>query len=69
MAQYHSFLLRVWRSSRHARRQWSARLEGLQDGQHRQFTDLDALLTHLRGVLDPDARAGPGASTGPDPPS
>ncbi len=52
-------MLRVWRSSQPNGWQWSARLEGLQDGQHRRFADLDALLTHLRALLDPEAPSGP----------
>jgi len=63
MADYRSFMLRVWRSSRPNGRQWSARLEGLQDGQRLRFADLDALLAHLRALLDPEA------SSGPDPPA
>ena len=62
VADYRSYLLRVWRSSRTNGQQWSARLEGLQDGQHSQFTDLDALLAHLHVLLaatpDGPAKAG-----------
>jgi len=61
--QYESFLLRIWRGSRHDRPQWSARLEGLQDGQHLQFGSADALLAHLQALLAADP---PG---GPDPPA
>ncbi len=59
MAVYRSFLLRVWRSNRSTGQQWSARLEGLQDGQRQQFTDVDALLVHLRGLLAAELAAGP----------
>ena len=60
MPRYRSFLLRVWCSSRHdRRRQWAARLEGLQDGQHRRFTDLETLIAELREVLVDDALDGP----------
>ena len=59
MADYCSFLLRVWHSSRANGRQWSARLEGLQDGQHLRFADLDALLAHLRALLDLERPPGP----------
>jgi len=50
VAQYQSYLLRVWRSSRPNGWQWAARLEGLQDGEHLRFADLDALLAHLRAA-------------------
>jgi len=68
VAQYQSYLLRVWRSSRPNGWQWAARLEGLQDGEHLRFADLDALLAHLRARLDPLAPGGPEAPSGPDPP-
>jgi len=61
MAQYQSFLLRVWCSSRPTGLQWSAQLEGLQDGGRLRFADLDALLTYLRTLLDPATPS----STGP----
>lgn len=65
MPQYRSFLLRVWRSSRHDRhRQWAARLEGLQDGQHRRFTDVETLLAELREALAADAPDGPAGGEG-----
>ncbi len=59
MPRYASFVLRVWRSSRHGREQWAARLEDLQDGRSEQFTSSEALLAHLHRVLDPDGRSGP----------
>ena len=52
--RYDSFRLRVWRSIRLGRTQWSARLEELKDGQATQFASLAALVAHLRGA----ARAG-----------
>ncbi len=52
MPRYTSFVLRVWRSSRHGREQWAARLEDLQAGRSEQFTSSDALLAHLRRVLE-----------------
>ncbi len=58
MLQYRSYVLRVWRGSRRDRHRWSARLDGLQDGRRLQFTDLDALLAHLRALLDADTPAG-----------
>ena len=59
MPRYTSFMLRVWRSSRHGRVQWAARLEDLQAGRSEQFTSTDALLAHLRRLLDPDGRCDP----------
>jgi hypothetical protein len=59
MPRYTSYLLRVWRSSRHDRVQWSARLEDLQAGNSEQFTSADSLFAHLRSLLDPDAPSGP----------
>jgi hypothetical protein len=56
--RYESFRLQVWRSNRHGRVQWSARLEGLQDGRHSQFNSPDALLSHLHALLDPEQPAG-----------
>jgi hypothetical protein len=60
MPRYTSYLLRVWRSSRHDRVQWLARLEDLQAGSREQFTSADALFAYLRLLLDPDAPSGPG---------
>jgi hypothetical protein len=59
MPRYTSFMLRVWRSNRHGREQWAARLEDLQNGRSEQFAGPDALLAHLRQVLDPNERSGP----------
>ena len=56
--RYASFRLQVWHSNRLGRIQWSARLEGLQDGHRMQFSSPDALLTHLRALLDPDQTTG-----------
>ena len=53
--RYDSFRLQVWRSIRLDRVQWSARLEDLKDGRRTQFASLDALITHLRVRLDPEA--------------
>ena len=66
MPRYTSFVLRVWRSSRHGREQWAARLEDLQAGRSEQFTSTDALLAHLRRVLDPDGRSGPDPPGNPE---
>lgn len=66
MPRYVSFMLRVWRSNRHGREQWVARLEDLQHGRCEQFTSADALLAHLHVLLDPDARSGPDPPEGPE---
>ncbi len=57
LVRYDSFRLQVWRSIRLDRMQWSARLEDLKDGRRTQFTNLDALVAHLRVRLDPEAIA------------
>ncbi|HEY8285504.1 MAG TPA: hypothetical protein VIJ28_14060 [Chloroflexota bacterium] len=59
--RYDSFRLRVWRGTRHDRVQWSARLEGLQDGVELTFNSPMALFEHLRVLLDPDQPNNPGA--------
>jgi hypothetical protein len=63
MAQYVSYMLRVWRSSRHGRGQWVARLEDLHDGRSEQFSSKDALIAHLSTLLEHETR------NGPDPPA
>ncbi|HEY8286309.1 MAG TPA: hypothetical protein VIJ28_18130 [Chloroflexota bacterium] len=68
MPRHTAFILRVWRSTRHERVQWAARLEDLRDGRHEQFTNPDALLAHLRGLLDSEARSGPDPPEGTDTP-
>ncbi|HVC83272.1 MAG TPA: hypothetical protein VNL35_22510 [Chloroflexota bacterium] len=68
MPRYTSFVLRVWRSSRHGRVQWAARLEDLQDGRCEQFAGPDDLIAHLRGLLDPDAPSGPDPPEGVESP-
>jgi hypothetical protein len=62
VAHYASYMLRVWRSSRHDRAQWVAKLEDLHSGRGEQFTSRDALISHLCLVLEPEA------GNGPDPP-
>lgn len=57
--RYDSFRLRVWRSIRLGRTQWSARLEELKDGRQTQFASLDALVAHLRARLDPEEPVDP----------
>jgi hypothetical protein len=52
--RYQSFRLQVWQSDRFGQAQWSARLEGLQDGRHQRFHSADALLAYLGARLDTD---------------
>lgn len=54
MAQYDSFLVRVWRNVGHEGPQWAARLEHLQSGESvavATFTDLVELLGARAGPL------------------
>ena len=52
VARYDSFLLRVWRSNRREGRQLAARIEHLQDGESVKCLGIDALLDHLRELLE-----------------
>ncbi len=71
MAQYDSFILRVWRSTGDDGSQWAGRLEHLQQGQSWSFGSLEELLEHLRNVADGGGstvvsvldRSGPGIAT------
>ena len=72
MAQYDTFIVRVWRSVGTAGPQWRARIEHVQQADTRQFGTVQALLDHLRAVAGPlrDAatvldqeQAGPEGST------
>lgn len=55
--RYQSFMLQVWRSDRFGHAQWSAKLEGLQDGRHLRFDSPGALLSHLHTLLDLEHQA------------
>ena len=48
IATYRSYLVRVWTNQGRTGPQWSARVEGLQDEQQQQFSDLETLLAFLR---------------------
>jgi hypothetical protein len=61
MAEYDSFLLRVWRNVGHNGPQWAGRLEHLQRGECVAVSSLEELVEHLR------ARAGPLAVREDDP--
>ena len=60
MAEYDSFLLRVWRSRREGGWAWALRLEHLQDGAVRRFEDPQALVEALWALAEPARPAGPG---------
>ena len=53
MAQYDAFVLRIWRSIGEQGQQWAGRLEHLQLADSLQFSNLDALLAHLRAIAGP----------------
>lgn len=53
MAQYDAFVLRIWRSIGEQGQQWAGRLEHLQLADSLQFSNLDALLEHLRAIAGP----------------
>lgn len=53
MAQYDAFVLRIWRSIGEQGQQWAGRLEHLQVADSLQFSNLDALLEHLRAIAGP----------------
>jgi hypothetical protein len=60
MAEYNSYLLRVWRSRRQGGWEWALRLECLQGGERQQFDDPAALLNALWGLVEPRHPSGPG---------
>ena len=60
MAEYDSYLLRVWRSRREGGWAWALRLEHLQDGARQQFDDPQALVEALWALAEPERPAGPG---------
>jgi hypothetical protein len=59
-AMYHSYLLRLWRSSQ-GNAVWRASLESAQSGERLAFADLESLFAFLEAQTDADARrtAGP----------
>lgn len=50
MPEYDAYLLRLWRSTGSTGRQFAGRIEHLGKGEITQFTDLEALLQHIRRV-------------------
>ena len=53
--EYHSFLLRLWRTSSHGNAVWRASLESAQTGERRGFADLASLVAFLEEQTDGDA--------------
>jgi hypothetical protein len=51
MPQQERYLLQIWRSRALAGWQWRARLDRLSDGEQHRFTDPEALLQHVRAVM------------------
>ena len=54
---YHSYLLRLWRSSQ-SNAVWRASLESAQSGERRAFADLESLFAFLEAQTDADAGKG-----------
>ncbi len=54
---YHSYLLRLWRTSSQSNAVWRASLESAQSGERRGFADLESLLAFLEAQTDADGRA------------
>ena len=55
-AMYHSYLLRLWRSSQR-NAVWRASLESAQSGERHAFADLESLFAFLEAQTDADGRA------------
>ena len=53
MAQYESFILRIWQTGGAHGAQWAAKLQRLPDGENLRFTEPDALMDHLCIMLAP----------------
>ena len=53
MAQYESFILRIWQTNGTHGTQWAAKLQRLPDGENLRFTEVDTLIDHLCIVLAP----------------
>lgn len=51
MAQYHSFLVRVWCSADASVEHLAGRLDHLQTGETRRFLDLEQLSAYLRELV------------------
>jgi hypothetical protein len=59
---YHSYLLRLWRTSRDGNAIWHASLESAQTGEQRGFADLASLVAFL------EQQTGSGSIPNEDPP-
>ena len=57
MPQHERYLLQLWRSRAVSGWQWAARLDRLSDGERHRFTDPEALLQHLRALVDSESLA------------
>lgn len=55
MPQQERYLLQIWRSRALSGWQWRARLDRLSDGERLRFTDPEALLQHVRALLEAEA--------------
>jgi hypothetical protein len=55
MAEYNSYLLRVWRSRRAGGWEWALRLEHLRDGAVQRFDDPAALVDALWELAEAEA--------------
>jgi hypothetical protein len=67
VARYDAFLLRIWRSGTGTEDgQWAIRLEHLPDGHGLRFSDLDALIAHLRTLLHQGGAPPAGPRAEPD---
>jgi hypothetical protein len=53
--EYHSFLLRLWRTSSHGNAVWRASLESAQTGERCGFADLASLIAFLEEQTGDDA--------------
>jgi hypothetical protein len=51
LPEHERYLLQIWSSRALAGRQWAARLDRLSDGDRRRFTDPEALLQHVRALV------------------
>jgi hypothetical protein len=67
MAEYDSYLLRVWRSRREGGWEWALRLEHLQGGEQQQFDNPEALVKALWALVEPRPPSGPGPPETRDP--
>ena len=66
MPAHETYLLHVYRSRAVSGWQWAARLEHLPSGESWRFTDLEALLAHLRSIAGSGDPAGTPTVTPPD---